>query len=278
MPTAYLSRSLLAAILVLTGTTAWAESRCSENTSSQPATLICSYKTLSIDSGSAGKRKVVYQIPIGKAPAGGWPVALLYHGSLATVNSFSYHSDMPFGAYHQGKLIKALLDSGYAVVAPNALTAKDAWQTNAPEYANNYQQSNDYLFFNNLFSAIATGKFGPLNKQRQYAGGMSSGGYNTSRMAVSFPGKFKALAIQSASYATCVGAPCEVPALPANHPPTLFVHGQADWVVPWTSMQSYHDRMLYQGLKTALYSEPSGGHTWFASSPGQILNWFKQHP
>ena len=50
----------------------WAESRCSENTDSQPATISCSYKTLAIDSGSAGKRKVVYQIPIGKAPAGGF--------------------------------------------------------------------------------------------------------------------------------------------------------------------------------------------------------------
>ena len=277
MSTAYLTRILLATSLVLGAPAVWAESRCSENTNSQPATISCSYKTLAIDSGSAGKRKVIYQIPAGKAPAGGWPVALLYHGSLVTVYNLSYHSDMPFGGYYQGKLVRALLDNGYAVIAPNALTAKDAWQTNAPEYASNYQQSNDYLFFNNLFSAIASGKFGPLNKQRQYAGGISSGGYNVSRMAISFPGKFKALAIQSASYASCVGANCTVPALPADHPPTLFVHGQADWVVPWTSMQPYHDRLLYQGLKTAMYTEPGGGHSWFSSSPGQILNWFNQY-
>lgn len=278
MPTVLLPRAILAASLLLGNGATWAESRCSENTSSQPATLNCSYKTLAIDSGSAGKRKVVYQVPLGKAPAGGWPVALLYHGALVTVYNFSYHSDMPFGGYYQGKLIQGLLDGGYAVVAPNALTSKEAWQTNAPEYASDYQQSNDYLFLNNLFGAIASGKFGPLNRKRQYATGISSGGYNSSRMAVSFPGKFKALAIQSASYATCVGGDCAVPALPADHPPTLFIHGQLDWIVPWTSMQPYHERLLYLGLETSLHSEPDGGHAWFASSPGLVLDWFNRHP
>jgi predicted esterase len=98
-------------------------------------------------------------------------------------------------------------------------------------------------------------------------------------MAVSFPGRFKALAIQSASFATCVGARCQLPQeLPADHPATLFLHGLADRVVPWSSMQPYHDRLLYQGIETALYSEPTGGHQWFAASPARILDWFQRHP
>ncbi|MDG9978992.1 extracellular medium-chain-length polyhydroxyalkanoate depolymerase [Ectopseudomonas oleovorans] len=265
----------------LAGAPAMAASLCSEQaqTASAPATVSCSSKALQIDSGSAGQRRVVYQVPSGTPPAGGWPVVLLYHGSLTKVSNFVYNSDMPFGGYYQGKLVQGLLDHGYAVLAPNALTAAEAWETNADAFANNYSQSNDYLFFNNLFASIAKGSFGPLNSQRQYAAGISSGGYNSSRMAVSFPGKFRALAIQSASYASCVGARCTLPAtLPANHPPTLFVHGMADRVVPWSSMQPYHDRLLYQGIDTALYSEPSGAHQWFAASPGQILDWFTRHP
>src|SRR5690606_10816525 len=142
----------------------------------------------------------------------------------------------------------------------------EAWQTNSPEYADDYAASNDRLFFEQLFAAMDAGRFGPLDGRRWYATGISSGGYNSSRMALSFPGRFRALAIQSASWATCVGARCQVPqTLPAEHPPTLFVHGMADRVVPWSSMQPYHDRLLYQSVETALHSEADGGHEWFAA-------------
>jgi poly(3-hydroxybutyrate) depolymerase len=283
MPTAKTSLILGTILLAAASLSAQtqAASRCTSINSSatQQASVSCSAQTAWIASGAEGQRKVVFQVPAGAAPAGGWPVALLFHGSLVRVNGFSYNAGMPFGGYYQGLLVRALLDNGFAVIAPNALTAVDAWQTNAPEYADNYAQSNDQLFFNNLFAAMSSGRFGKLDPARWYAVGISSGGYNTSRMAVSFRGRFKALAIQSASYATCVGARCKVPqSLPADHPPTLFVHGLADRVVPWSSMQPYHDRLLYQGIDSALYSEPAGGHEWFAASPGKILDWFKRHP
>lgn len=256
---------------------ALAASRCIANASG--GAISCSIQTASIDSGTEAPRKVVFQVPTGTPPAGGWPVVLLFHGSLVQVNGFTYTATMPFGGLYQGVLIRALLDNGYAVIAPNALTAAEAWQTNEPEYAYDYIHSNDRLFFENLFAAMNGGRFGKLDASRWYAVGISSGGYNTSRMAVSFPGRFKALAIQSASFATCVGARCQVPQeLPADHPATLFLHGMADRVVPWSSMQPYHDRLLYQGIETALYSEPTGGHQWFAASPSRILDWFQRHP
>ena len=277
MPTVRSSLILGAALLAAANLPlqAQAASRCTSTATS----ISCSAQTAWIDSGSAGQRKVVFQVPTGSAPSAGWPVALLFHGSLVRVTGFTYASDAPFGGYHQGELVRALLDSGFAVIAPNALTAAEAWQTNDPQYAEDYAASNDQLFFNNLFKAMGAGRFGKLDPARWYATGISSGGYNTSRMALSFPGRFKALAIQSASWATCVGARCQVPqTLPAAHPPTLFLHGMADRVVPWSSMQPYHDGLLYQGVETALHSEADGGHEWFAASPVKILDWFRRHP
>ena len=274
MPTAR-KLSTLCLLLLALAAPLHAESRCTTFSKA----IVCTAQSLSIDSGSEAPRKVVFQVPAGAAPAGGWPVVLLFHGALMRSNGFSYHVDLPFGGYYQGKLVQALLDNGFAVVAPNAMSSSESWQTNSAEYADNYARSNDYLFFNNLFAAMQAGRFGPLNSQRWYATGISSGGYNTSRMAVSFPGRFRALAIQSASYATCVGIRCKIPQqLPGNHPPTLFLHGMADRVVPWTSMQPYHDRLLYQGIKTAMYTEAASGHAWFAASPEQILGWFKANP
>ena len=273
-------RSLLFCLLLFALPNAFADSRCSERAKTLllPAKVSCSHKTTWIDSGLVGARQVIYQTPLGTPPAGGWPVVLIYQGSFFPLDNFTYYSNQPFGGYYEGKLVRTLLDNGYAVIAPSA-PADLFWHTNIPGLAQAYETSTDYDFLGNVFDAIASGHFGPLNSQRKYATGISSGGYNSSRMAVSFPGQFKALVIQSGSYATCSGPLCVVPdELPADHPPTYFLHGFVDLTVPWWSMQLYYDRLLQQGIETGLYTEPLGGHEWFAASPGKVLAWFHAHP
>ncbi|MBD9413325.1 plasmid partitioning protein [Pseudomonas sp. PDM16] len=273
-------RSVLFCLLVLAGQQALAESRCNERprTLLLPAKVSCTHQTTWIDSGVIGARQVIYQLPLGTPPTRGWPVVLIYQGSFFPLDDFSYTSNLPFGGYYEGKLVQRLLDSGYAVVAPSA-PADLFWQTNIPGLAQAYELSTDYDFLGNVLDAISAGHFGRLDTQRQYATGISSGGYNSSRMAVSFPGRFKALAIQSGSYATCSGPLCVVPdQLPVDHPPTLFLHGFVDTVVPWWSMDLYYDRLLQRGLEVTRYTEPLGGHEWFAASPGKVLDWFNTHP
>jgi predicted esterase len=274
-------RTLLIATLALGASMhSLAASRCTETNKTlfKPATVNCPHQTTWIDSGVVGQRQVIYQLPLGTPPAGGWPVALVYQGSFFPLDDFSYHSDLPFGGYYEGKLIKKLLDNGYAVIAPSA-PADLFWHTNLPGLATNYETSTDYDFLGNVFDAIAAGHFGPLNSQRKYATGISSGGYNTSRMAVSFPGQFKALVVQSGSYATCSGPVCVMPdELPADHPPTYFIQGFVDTTVPWWSMDLYYDLLLHKGIETGRYTEDLGGHEWFPASPALVLNWFNAHP
>jgi dienelactone hydrolase len=222
-------------------------------------------------------RQVIYQTPVGTPPAAGWPLVIVYQGSFFPLDDFTYYGNLPFGGFYEGKLIQALLDHGYAVIAPSA-PADLFWQTNLPGLADAYELSTDYAFITNLLQAIRDGYFGPLDPDRQYATGISSGGYNSSRMAVSFPGEFKALAIQAGSYATCSGPFCVVSELPDDHPPTTFLHGFVDLTVPWWSMDLYYDRLLYQGIETTRYTNPQGGHEWFAASPQHILAWFDAHP
>ncbi len=257
-----------------------AQSRCQDTPGGlfSPARVTCSHQTAWVDSGIVGQRRVIYQTPVGTPPAAGWPVVLIYQGSFFALEDFDYDDRLPFGGYYEGKLVQALLDNGYAVVAP-AAPADLAWQTNLPGLRNAWELGTDYDFLGNVFDAIAAGQFGPLDAQRRYATGISSGGYNTSRMAVSFPGEFRALAIQSGSYATCGGPACSVPSiLPADHPPTLFLHGFIDAVVPWWTMNLYYTRLQDQGIESSLYTESLGRHAWFASSPQRILAWFDAHP
>lgn len=278
---ARLTRCLSLLLACMLCSPAWAAAPCSERKPFLliPGKISCSSQSTWVASGALTTRKVIYQVPAGTPPASGWPVVFIYQGSFFALDNFVYYSNAWAGKlYNEGKTIKTLLDNGYAVIAPSA-PADLFWQTNIPGLSGSlYQTSSDFTFITHLLEGVRQGRFGPLNPQRQYATGISSGGYNTSRMAVSFPGQFKALAIQSGSYATCAGPLCAIPELPADHPPTAFMHGFIDSVVPWWSMDRYYDRLLQQGIETSRYTELLGNHEWFAASPAIILAWFNGHP
>ena len=259
---------------------AFAESRCSveEKTWFKSGKISCSYQSMTIASSNITSREVKYQVPLGDAPAGGWPVAIIYQGTLFPVE-FSRKTTDPFGGYYEVNTIKELLDNGYAVIAPRA-AVELAWLTNAASVIsdNLYHTTTDYTFLNNVFQAIRNGDFGAINPDRKYATGISSGGYNTSRMAVSFPGEFKALVVHSGSYAECLGPVCAVPLiLPENHPPTFFIHGFLDSIVPWYTMDSYFDRLLWHGITTDRHTNYLGKHEWFPESAGLVVDWFEQY-
>jgi predicted esterase len=129
----------------------------------------------------------------------------------------------------------------------------------------------------NLFKASEAGNFGPINRGRLYAMGISSGGYMTSRMAVSYPGKFRALADGSGSYATC-SSTCTVPTpLPTDHPPTLFLHGDADNIVPMSTVQSYVDALRAEGHEVKVVTDADAGHEWLVEGPAAIPASFDLH-
>jgi predicted esterase len=145
-------------------------------------------------------------------------------------------------------------------------------------FSDNWGVAPDSAMMTELLEAIGEGKAGALDPARLYATGISSGGYMTSRMAVSYAGKFRALAVHSASYATCAGSLCSVPELPADHPPTLLVHGEKDSIVPISSMRAYEEKLQGQGLKVETEISAEGGHEWLEASVTRIPAWFDAHP
>jgi predicted esterase len=124
---------------------------------------------------------------------------------------------------------------------------------------------------------MAAGTFGPLDLTRRFAVGFSSGGYMTSRMAVSYSGTFRALAIDEGSYATCLSAVCVVPSLPANHPPTLFLQGGLDPVVPLWTMELYNQALVAQGTETRVVIDPTATHQWLNVAPVEVPAWIRAH-
>jgi len=225
-----------------------------------------------------GGRTVTFQVPLGAPPASGWPTVVFYQGSfIPGSHAFAASTGDAFGQYELTATIKMLLDRGYAVVAPNTLSnGMQYWETNIPPYDQVWTGCDDDVFVRQLFAEMAGTTFGPLDAQRYYAMGISSGGFMTSRMAVSYAGTFRALAIASASYATCSFS-CSVPELPADHPPTLFLHGGQDDVVPVATMLPYRDQMLAQGLVTQAIVDQNAGHQWLAEGALAVPQWFDTH-
>jgi dienelactone hydrolase len=249
-----------------------ASSRCSEDPTT--GAVACVHESTTI-----GGRQVRYQTPLGAAPAGGWPVVVVFQGSFFGPDRMWAASPEDvadvLGAVTQVRLIGALLDAGFAVITPAADANATAWDTNLPPWMFAWETSPDHAFLLELFAAIEAGHFGPCSATRWFATGASSGGYMTSRMAVSYPGRFVALAIAAGSYATCGGPACLVPALPGDHPPTLFLHGGADPLVPLVTMLPYRDRLLDGGIAARDVVDPMFRHGWIPAAPDEVVEWFQ---
>jgi hypothetical protein len=220
-----------------------------------------------------GGRLVYSQVPMGDAPEAGWPTVVVYQGSIyGPTVTWTGDASMPFGGLNQVKLQAMLLDHGFMVIAPAAEGI--AWNTNFP----GYDISSDSRFIPLLIEEIGSGTFGPANTDRLYATGISSGGYMTSRMAVSYAGTFRALAIESGSYATCSNNACLIPnPLPSDHPPTLFLHGRNDLAVPIGTAEAYKAQLDMQGVETAMVVDETVGHQWLKVAPQEITCWFLTH-
>lgn len=244
------------------------------------ARVDCTKQTLVLDVAGS-KREVHWQVPQGAAPAGGWPAVLMFQGSLYSAEkTWAAQTTDPYGALHQTLTVKRLLDSGFAVVTPE--TANDGnlyWDTNQLAWASNWEAAPDAKLMTAIFDRIAQGELGGLDASRLYASGISSGGYMTSRMALSYPGRFRALAIVAASWATCGGSWCAMPpSMPADHPPTLFTHGKKDSIVPYSTMTDYEAQLRREGHETKVVSSETAGHEWLPQGPDEITAWFSTHP
>jgi hypothetical protein len=226
-------------------------------------------------------RGVHWQVPEGTAPSGGWPVVYWFEGTSPTYDNYIFspfvrnYADVfgdLFGLVNEAMTVRTLLDDvygtgkKYAVIAPApplSTLLMQFWNTNC---VFPYEISADYYFFNTLFPSVDSKNYGNVNNSRRYATGVSSGGYNTSRMAITFNGgsKFKALAVQSASYADCSGPACALPCsgtayIPSNHPPTKFYHGVYDPIVPIATMRCYYNLLLAKGKSATKYEFTNDG-------------------
>jgi pimeloyl-ACP methyl ester carboxylesterase len=251
-------------------------SRCTE----LAGEITCDHSTTTIELGFGSTRDVHYQVPLGTPPAGGWRGVILFQGSLVSAErAWSARPGDAFGGIHQTETVRDLLDAGYAVITPEArFDGSTYWDTNTPTYAYAWSASEDATLMQAIFDRLDDGSLGAINPTHLAAIGISSGGYMTSRVAITYPDRFSAAAVHSASYMTCSGSLCAVPSLPDNHPPTLFLQGTLDNVAPASAARLYYDALVDSGLTAHWFDDANAGHEWLAAAPAEALAWFAANP
>ena len=254
-------------------TTSW----CTVSTTSAS----CAHNTITfgIEDGLLEPREVHWQLPLGTPPSDGWPVVLLFQGSfLKAEAAWSAEGDDILGTWNRTMTVVKLLEAGYAVLTPEThLQGSTFWDTNIAPYNQAWELAPDHRLMLAIINGLASDVFGAVDDGRLYTAGFSSGGYMASRVALTYTG-VQAAAVHSASYMTCAASACFVPALPVTHPPTLFLHGTADIVVPvWTS-QVYADKLAELDIPMKQVLEDGLGHVWLSTAPNQIVSWFQAHP
>jgi predicted esterase len=246
-------------------------------------------------------RNVYFQVPEG-APTEvqGWPVVILYHGMLVYAeNSWHRTDDDRYEVQNKRATIASLLDSGFAVITPDAVRDRGAWQTNqlgampwnpwvgtTADKLEFWDESDDYKLVVEMLDGIGAGVFGNVSSSNIHGVGFSSGAFMTSRMAFSHSGVFKSLSLMAGSYYYCWGGPPELVSCPPAepglqalvdaHPPTLFLHGEKDRTVPARSSETYYNQLLQNGIPTRRVTT-NDGHIWVPSSAEEITSWVQQH-
>jgi dienelactone hydrolase len=186
-------------------------------------------------------------------------------------------TDAPLGQIHQAELTKALLDAGVAVIAPEAAANGHMfWYTNQPGWSALYHLSPDYKLFQNLFQAIDEGRFGPLRKDRIAAAGMSSGGFNSSRLALEFPERVRSIIVLSGGYAKHPSINTFIPDLPQDHAATLVIHGEKDHVVDSSIPKAFSDKLVEQGIESELYIAPGKDHEFIPGTGERVVAWLRR--
>jgi dienelactone hydrolase len=189
---------------------------------------------------TVSERWVGWQVPLGDTPARGWPAVIIYHGWNLWNSEYCWYAtpQYSFGLYHKAEVVRDLLDSGYAVITPDALSRLGYWETNVNRYAvadlSIWEESEDHRFVEELLRRTDDGEFGSIDMQRLSAIGFSSGAYMTSRMAVNYPHRFRSFAVVGGAYYYCSGSCSETvandvaPHVWELHGPTLFLANSND--------------------------------------------------
>ena len=65
--------------------------------------------------------------------------------------------------------------------------------------------------------------------------------------------------------------------MPSGHPPTLFLHGSNDLIVPPGGMIQYGNALEADGVEVNTILDENAGHEWLQDAVTAVPDWFLTH-
>lgn len=190
------------------------------------------YGSLTVD---GVERTYLLYVPPDYEPGTPWPVVIALHGRGDTGSGFAYRLD----------LNRVAREHGFIAAYPDGLNHE--WNYAAGTRGWIGPDTDDVGFLAALVDALAAEW--SVDRARVYVAGFSNGGFMAQRLACEAPDQYAAFAVVSAGYFPGFEQWCAT-SLPA---PILFIHGTADWVVPWTGTAQGQFVMSMPAEETVAY-------------------------
>ncbi len=226
-----------------------------------------------------------YAEPVLPPPAGGYPVIMLFHGGDGYAADWIEIKGLPTAMASIGLVRRYFViapESGISDQASGSATdVKKRWDVSV--------NSRDIPYILDIIAWLPRSGY-PINIGRIFLAGISSGGAMTSRMCMTTPFLFRRVVIVASMNPNYLPFATSTVVVNSDHPSTAFIHGTADWAVPFDRMVEYYNGLSsLTGIADCLFNDngsqikmkcevPGGGHTWFGQYNSSIYDWFDSAP
>jgi poly(3-hydroxybutyrate) depolymerase len=217
--------------------------------------------------------------PNSSTPELGYPVLFLFHG--AAQHAFAWFAGLNQWSKYQTIFTEKALEQGYFIIAPESL--RPVWPgPRAWDIFNNGSDSQDIIFIENIIEWLEKGDL-PVDTNRLYCAGFSSGAFMCSHIGHYSRNRFSAIAVHSGANSDSVSLTNRGPYFNLNnsynfssfYPPTIIIHGETDVFVPVQCAKNFYSDLQKDDIPSSLLINPDEGHIWLSQYDPAILDWFK---
>ena len=228
------------------------------------------------------KRFVLYNQPDTPPPENGYKTIFLFHG--AGQHAFAWFLGFYMWSDAQTSFTKAALENNFFVVGLESKRPISFGPRGWDAFEKETTKNDDISYVKNVISWLENSSL-PVNTNKIYAAGFSSGAFMCSRLAQSIGYRFKGVILNSGCNADSIELTNRGPVfnfstgfnISTFHPPTLLVHGEKDMLVPIKGAESYYQDLTENNINVISLYDKSKGHIWLENYNEQILNWIKNN-
>jgi len=227
------------------------------------------------------KRIFIWIQPDTTIPQNGYPVLFLFHGAVQ--HNIAWFIGLNQWSMSQKIFTEKALEEGFFIIAPDSLKpirpGPRAW-----DVFNYESNSRDYILILDIIEWLENSDL-PVDINRLYCAGFSSGAFMCSYIGHFFNDNFRAIAVHSGANSESISLTSRGPYFDLNglynfsssYPSTIIIHGRNDNIVPFQCAEHFYLDLQRNNIQSKLLIGQDEGHIWISRYDLEILDWFKNY-